>query len=331
MSDAVAPGLPLPRKAAAPRLARELILPALFFLAFALVPLVADGSYVLQIATRVMILALAALALDLVLGFGGLVSFGHAAFLGIGAYAAGILDAEGHGDIVYVLPAALGVAAVFGLFTGWVSLRTRGVAFIMITLAFGQMAFFLAQSLSAYGGDDGLTMLARTTVFGRALLADRHVFFYAVLATLIAGYALCRAITVSRFGRALRAARDNPVRVAALGFDVDKIRLGAYVASGLICTVAGVLLANQAEFVSPAYLSWQRSGELIFILVLGGVGRLSGALIGALVFLLLEEELAGLTEHWKMIFGAILIAVVLFTRGGILGFADRIGGRLRRG
>lgn len=307
------------------------IVPILLFAALAVLPFLGLGSYITQLVTRMMILGLAAIALDLVLGYGGLVSFGHAAFLGIGAYAAGILVTENRGDVVYILPAALGVAALFGAFTGYVSLRTRGVAFIMITLAFGQMAFFLAQSLSRYGGDDGVTLYSRMSVFGADVLSNRTVFYFVVLGVLIALYALCRAIVASRFGRVLSAGRENPVRLASLGYDVQRVRLLAYIISGMITAVAGVLLANHTEFVSPAYMSWQRSGELIFIVILGGIGRLDGAIIGALVFLLLEEYLAELTEHWKIIFGALLVAVVLFTRGGILGQIDKLLGRARHG
>jgi branched-chain amino acid transport system permease protein len=291
----------------------------------------ATQGYWLSLATRAAIIALAALSLDLVLGLGGLVSFGHAAFLGIGAYAAGIMLVEGRGDVILALPVALGAGALFALFSGAVSLRTKGVAFIMITLAFGQMAYFLAQALYPYGGDDGLTLPARATVAGLPLLEGRVNFYLACLGALLAAWFGLRRIAASRFGRALQASRDNPERVASLGFDVARIRLAAYVISGAVCSLAGFLLAQHNQFVSPAFLSWQRSGELIFMVILGGAGTLAGAIpgaiLGAIAFILTEEFLSGLTENWKAIFGPLIILFVLFTRGGITGLIDRPGGR----
>jgi branched-chain amino acid transport system permease protein len=260
----------------------------------------------------------------LILGYGGLVSFGHAAFLGLGAYAVGILAAHGHTDAMIVVPVALIAAAIFALATGAIAVRTRGVYFIMITLAFGQMAYYTATSLSQYGGDDGLTLYQQTTVFGFPFFEDPRSFYYVALALLVLTYLLCRLIVSSRFGRVLRAARENPVRAETLGFDVNAFRLVAYLIAGCICALAGVLLANQASFVSPAYMSWQRSGDLIVMVILGGMGSLHGAAVGSFVYLLLEELLSGYTEHWKVIFGPFLILLVLFARGGLMGL---IGGR----
>jgi branched-chain amino acid transport system permease protein len=291
----------------------------------------ATQGYWLSLATRAAIIALAALSLDLVLGLGGLVSFGHAAFLGIGAYAAGIMLVEGRGDLLVALPVALAAGAAFALFSGAVSLRTKGVAFIMITLAFGQMAYFLAQALYAYGGDDGLTLPARATIGGLPLLEGRVNFYFACLGALFAAWFGLQRIAASRFGRALQATRDNPERAASLGFDVTRVRLAAYVISGMLCAVAGFLLAQHNQFVSPAFLSWQRSGELIFMVILGGAGTLAGAIpgaiLGAVAFILTEEFLSGLTENWKAIFGPLIILFVLFTHGGITGLIGRIGGR----
>jgi branched-chain amino acid transport system permease protein len=291
----------------------------------------ATQGYWLSLATRAAIIALAALSLDLVLGLGGLVSFGHAAFLGIGAYAAGIMLVEGGGDVLIALPVALAAGAAFALFSGAVSLRTKGVAFIMITLAFGQMAYFLAQALYPYGGDDGLTLPSRAAVAGLPLLEGRVNFYFACLGALLASWLGLRMLASSRFGRALQATRDNPDRAASLGFDVTRIRLVAYVISGMVCALAGFLLAQHNQFVSPAFLSWQRSGELIFMVILGGAGTLAGAIpgaiLGAIAFILTEEFLSGLTEHWKAIFGPLIILFVLFTRGGITGLMDRLGGR----
>jgi branched-chain amino acid transport system permease protein len=308
---------------------RKLLLPAVIFLLLALAPLAVHlgmpASW-LPLLTRALIFAIAALSLDLILGVGGLVSFGHAAFLGIGAYATGIMITEGRSETLLILPVVLLACAVFGAVTGAVCLRTRGVAFIMITLAFGQMVYFLAQALSAYGGDDGLTLYERSTLLGIDLFASRTSFFYTVLASLAGCYLLVRAIVASRFGRVLRAARENPTRVSVTGFDVDRVRLIAYVLSGMIAGLAGFFLANHTEFVSPAFISWQRSGELIFMTVLGGVGSLHGAIIGAIAYLIAEDALSHLTEHWRVIFGPLIVLFVLFTRGGIVGMLKRAGG-----
>jgi branched-chain amino acid transport system permease protein len=307
---------------------RAALLPLLILAALAIAPLAASfgaQGYILSLLTRVMIFALAAMSLDLILGYGAMVSFGHAAFLGIGAYAVGILSSHGYEDALVQVPVALGVSAIFALATGAISLRTKGVYFIMITLAFGQMLFFLATSLAAYGGDDGMTLGARTLVAGQPILRSDLGLYYGVLAVLAGAYGFFRALVGSRFGRVLRGAKENPVRMEAIGLHPFGFQLVAYTISGMVAGLAGVLLANQAEFISPATMSWQRSGELIFMVVLGGLGSLHGAVLGAAAFLLLEEFLPGLTEHWKMIFGPLLILVVLFARGGIAGIAK--GGR----
>jgi branched-chain amino acid transport system permease protein len=298
------------------------LLPLFLFAALALAPIAASfgaQSYIVSLLTRVITFALAAMALDFILGYGGLVSFGHAAFLGIGAYAVGILSSYGFDDLVLQVFAALAASAGFALVTGAISLRTKGVYFIMITLAFGQMLYFLATSLAAFGGDDGMTIAARSRIFGAALIRSDVSLYYFALGCLAATYLALRIIVASRFGRVLRAARENPVRVAAIGLDPFPFQLAAYVISGMATGLAGLLLANQAEFVSPAMMAWQRSGELIFMVVLGGLATLHGAIVGAAAFLLMEEYLSGLTEHWKMIFGPILILIVLFAKGGIVG------------
>jgi branched-chain amino acid transport system permease protein len=307
------------------------VVPALLFSMLALVPLlglvIRDG-YILNLVSRVMIFAIAAIALDLILGFGALVSFGHAAFIGIGAYAMGIPASHGFEGILAGLMWALLASGLFALVTGAISLRTKGVYFIMITLAFGQMAFYTAASLRAYGGDDGLTVASRSLVMGQKLLKDDRVFYYVILVTLVGVYVLCRAIVSSRFGRVLQGAKQNPQRMQAIGFNPYPYQLAAYVIAGMIGGLAGFLLANLTEFVSPAYMSWQRSGELIVMVVLGGMGTLHGAVIGAAAFLLMEEWLSGFTEHWKVIFGPMLVLVVLFMKGGILGAFNRLtGGR----
>lgn len=314
------------------------IVPVLLFALLAAAPAFASFSgaegYVLSLLTRVMIFGIAAMSLDLILGYGALVSFGHAAFLGIGGYAVGILASNGTDDALVQIVVALAASAVFAFVTGAISLRTKGVYFIMITLAFGQMLFFLATSLASYGGDDGMTLPSRSLVAGASLLKSDFSFYWASLACLLGTYLLSRAIVASRFGRVLRGTKENPVRMEAIGFHPFRYQLAAYVISGMMAGLAGFLLANQAEFISPSFMTWQRSGELIFMVVLGGLGSLHGAIIGAAAFLLLEEFLPEilhalsfmmnddmryrLVENWKMVFGPLLILIVLFARGGIM-------------
>ena len=309
-------------------------LPGSIFLAFALIPIVAlftGGTYLVSLGSRVMIFTIAAVALDLLVGYGALVSFGHAAFIGLGAYAVGILSAYGITDALVSLPVALAVSALYALLTGVVCLRTSGVYFIMITLAFGQMAFFTASSLAPFGGDDGLTIAARNTLAGFPLLRDERAFYYVVFFCLLGTYLFCRALIASRFGRVVRGAKENPVRMATIGFDVYRFQLATYVIAGALAGLSGFLLANATEFVSPAYMSWQRSGELIVMVLLGGLGSLDGAIIGAAAYLLTEEWLSGFTEHWKVIFGPALVLVVLFARGGLVGLARGLVRRFTRG
>ena len=297
------------------------------FAALAILPPVLHGigePFFLVNATRIVILALAALSLDLILGYGGLVSFGHAAFLGIGAYAVAMLAGAGVHDLLLQVVIAMAAAALFALITGAISLRTSGVYFIMITLAFGQMAFFLMVSLSAYGGDNGMSLPARSTLFGSTLLTSDTGLYYVSLAVLAVAFAGLRRVVGSRFGRVLRGSRDNAVRMQAIGFAPFGYRLTAYAMAGAIAGAAGVLLANQAEFVSPAYMSWQRSGELIVMVVLGGQGTLIGAIGGAIVFLLLEDGLAQISDHWRLGLGAFLVLTVLVGRGGLAGLFRRM-------
>jgi branched-chain amino acid transport system permease protein len=279
---------------------------------------------------RIMIFAIAAVGLDFILGYGGLISFGHSAFIGLGAYAVGILASHGVHDSAIVLAVALASSMLFAFLTGLVALRTKGVYFIMITLAFAQMAFFTASSLAPYGGDDGLTIHMRDSVLGLSLLENAWAFYYLVLGALAASYVLCRVLLDSRFGRVFRGTRENPARMAAIGFGTMRFRLVAYVVSGGVGGLSGFLLANATDFVSPAYMSWQRSGDLLIMVIFGGMGRLYGAVIGALAFLLLEERLADFTENWKVIVGPLLVVVAVFARGGLVGVAERLW-RARRG
>jgi branched-chain amino acid transport system permease protein len=302
-------------------------LPVVIFLIFAIVPLFATfnaEAYVLGLVTRVMIFAIAALALDLLIGYGALVSFGHAAFIGLGAYAVGILGAHGITDMLIALPVALAVAALFAFATGIVCLRTKGVYFIMITLAFGQMAFFTASSLAPYGGDDGLTIRARSTLAGFPIFGNDRALYFISLLALLGTYLFCRALVASRFGRVYRGTRENAQRLGTIGFEVYRYQLVAYVIAGALGGLAGFLLANATEFVSPAFMSWQRSGELLIMVIFGGMGTLNGAIIGAAAFLLIEEWLSGITEHWKVIFGPLLVLVAVFAPGGLIGVWTRL-------
>ena len=320
----------IPRLTARRRTSAEgIVMPALLFGVLMAVPFVAasvDQPFIVSFATRITIFAIAALSLDFILGYGAMVSFGHAAFIGIGAYAIGIPAAHGVTDMLLTFPLAIAASALFALATGAVSLKTRGVYFIMITLAFGQMAFFTAISLSDYGGDDGLTIWGRSSLFGADPLADDTTFYFVALACLTGLYLLCRAMVASRFGRVLRATKQNPVRVAAMGLNPYAYRLAAYAIAGAMAGLSGALLANHAEFVSPAYMSWQRSGEIIVMVVIGGMGSLIGPVIGAIVFLGLEEVLARWSEHWRLVFGPLLVVVALFGRRGLAGLLTRRSG-----
>jgi branched-chain amino acid transport system permease protein len=308
--------------------------PILIFLimaANAVLTLLSSEGYLLSLFERLMIYAIAALSLDLLIGYGGLISFGHAAFVGLGAYAVGILSAHGVHEALISLPVAILSSAIFAYLTGLVCLRTKGVYFIMITLAFGQMVFFTASSLAPYGGDDGLTIASRNTLAGLALLRSETFFYWLVWGCLLGSYCFCRMLVGSRFGRVFRGAKENALRMETIGFDVHSFQLAGYVIAGTLASLSGFLLANATEFVSPSYMSWQRSGDLIIMVILGGLGSLHGAIIGAGAYLLLEEWLSRFTEDWKVIFGPFLVLVVLFARGGLLGMGKGLVRRLARG
>ncbi len=306
-------------------------IPMVLLILLAAVPAVAnaaDMGFATSLVTRIMIYAIAALSLDLILGYGAMVSFGHAAFVGIGAYAVGIASAHDLWDATATFPIAILAAGLFALATGAISLRTRGVYFIMITLAFGQMAYFTASSLSDYGGDDGLTMWGRSEVLGMTPFEDDTAFYYVVLGCLAGCFVFARAVVGSRFGRVIAGVRENRLRMQAVGFNPYAYQLVAYVIAGMMAGLAGALMANQTEFVSPSTMSWQRSGDLIIMVVLGGIGTLHGAVLGAIVYLTLEEVLSHVTEHWRVIFGPLLILMVLYARGGLgrlLGRSDGDG------
>lgn len=275
-----------------------------------------DQTFYIGFATRVLIFALAASSLNLVLGFGGMVSLGHAAFLGAGAYVAAICQQAGINEALIAFPLAMGVAGLFALVVGAVSLRTRGVYFIMITLAFAQMAYYLFVSARSWGGDDGLPLNGRMTLGGLPLAAD-DALFYAALGALAAATALFGRLVDARFGRALQAIRENETRMEALGYPVFRFRLVAFVLGGMVAGLAGALLANLTGLASPNLLQWTQSGTLLVMVIIGGVGYLYGGVVGAVVLLVLEETLVGFTEHWHIALGLLLLAVVLFAPRGV--------------
>jgi branched-chain amino acid transport system permease protein len=258
------------------------------------------------------------------MGYGGMMSFGHAAYLGIGGYAVGILAYEGIGSGFVQFPVALVASALFALVIGALSLRTRGVYFIMITLAFAQMAYYVASGLARYGGDDGLTIYKRSQFAGLINLSNKTQFYYLCLTLLFAGVFLVARIVNSRFGMVIRGARSNEQRMLAIGFPVYRYRLVCFVIAGTMCGLAGALLANQTDFISPSTIYWTRSGDLMVMVILGGMGSLSGPVIGAIALLVLEEVLSQITEHWQIILGPLLLLVVLFARGGIDGLLRKV-------
>jgi branched-chain amino acid transport system permease protein len=277
------------------------------------------NAFALTLFTRVVILAIAALSLNLIMGFGGMVSFGHAAYLGIGGYAVGILAKEGIGSGFVQWPIAVGAAALYALVVGALSLRTRGVYFIMITLAFAQMVYYVAIGLDRYGGDDGLTIYHRSGFGGLIDLSNRTLFYYLCFGLLLVGTYLVWRIVNSRFGMVIQGARSNERRMRAIGFPTFRYRLVCFVIAGAMCGLAGALLANHTDFISPAMMHWTRSGDLIVMVVLGGMQAMFGPLIGALTFLVLEEGLSRLTEYSNLILGPLLLVVAISIHGGIDG------------
>jgi branched-chain amino acid transport system permease protein len=305
--------------------ASALLLAAMFVL-----PLLAWWSgqkFYIDLSTRMVTLTLAAVSLNLVLGYGGMISFGHAAFLGIGAYSVGILAFHGIGSGLVHFPLAVTVCALFALVTGAISLRTKGVYFIMITMAFAQMAYYFFVSLDYYGGDDGLPIYRRSALPLLNLRDPLTLFLFAYV-SLIVGLYLKYRIVNSRFGLVIQGAKDNETRMRTLGYNTYAYRLVAYVISGAMAGYAGALLGNFTSFISPEMMGWTRSGELIFMVILGGAGSLFGPIFGAIGFLVLEEYLSTVTVYWQLPFGLLLIAAVLFIRGGFWGLLSRLGGRL---
>ncbi|MEL6997039.1 MAG: branched-chain amino acid ABC transporter permease [Pseudomonadota bacterium] len=297
----------------------------------------ADEPFLITLATRIVIFAIAATGLNLALGYGGLVSFGHAAFFGLGGYACGILAShaqdyvpifetpfliEGTNQMLTIWPVAIGVSAIAALAIGALSLRTTGVYFIMITLAFAQMIFYFAISWPAYGGEDGLSIYVRNEFPGMDPFAPMGLFQVST-GVLMLVLLLVWRITNARLGLALRAARQNAQRVSAVGIRPFGVRLTVFTISAAITGWAGALFVDLNKFVSPSMLSWEVSGEIMIIVILGGVGRLFGPLAGAMLFILLEHYLGGVFEFWKILLGLALLTVVLFARGGVIGLLVR--------
>ena len=275
-----------------------------------------DQAFYIGLATRLMIFALAATSLNLVLGFGGMFSLGHAAFFGAGAYAAAICMNAGISEGLLALPLAMLAGGLFALLVGAISLRTRGVYFIMLTLAFAQMAYYLFVSARAWGGDDGLPLAGRMSLGGFSLAGDSALFYTALGCLTLSIVGLGR-LADARFGRVIQAIRENETRMEALGYPVFRYRLVCFALGGALAGLAGALLANLTGLASPNLLQWTQSGTLLVMLIIGGVGYLYGGVVGAAILLILEEVLVGFTEHWHIALGLLLLGVVLFAPKGI--------------
>jgi branched-chain amino acid transport system permease protein len=305
-------------------LTRRGIAIGLVLLVLALLPLLLGGApFYIGVVSRAMILAIAAMSLNLILGYGNMFSFGHAVYIGIGGYAVGICAYYDVFDGFIQWPIGLALSALVALIFGAIALRTKGVYFIMITMALAQMLYFLGVSLDEYGADDGLVIYTRSEFAGLVDMESHITLYYVTFAFMVLVLVGMARLVNSRFGLVIRASRMNEARMRALGFPVDRYKLAAFVIAGTVCGLAGLLLGNFTNFVNPDMMHWTRSGELIFMVVLGGMGSVFGPIFGALGFLLLEEFLSDLTEHWQIVFGPFLILIVLFARGGINGLLNR--------
>jgi branched-chain amino acid transport system permease protein len=305
--------------------APRVVATALLVTVLALVPAVAGAlgePFYVTLAARIVILALAATGLNLVLGYGGLVSFGHALYVGLGAYTVGIMAFYGITSGWAHLAVALAAAALIALGSGLICLRTSGMAFIMITLAVAQMFYFLSISLKQYGGDDGLQIATRSD-FGPLSIQSNTGLYYTALVVLLLTMYLSWRLVHARFGRVQRGMKTNVRRMRVLGFPVLRYQVAAYVLSGCICAVAGLLLANLTKFTSPAYMAWTLSGDLIVMVMLGGIATILGPLVGAAAFILLETALSDYTQHWMLILGPIIVLIALLARRGLYGLVAR--------
>jgi branched-chain amino acid transport system permease protein len=274
--------------------------------------------FYLDLVRRIMILAIAAVSLNLILGYGGLVSFGHAAYLGVGAYAVGILGFYGFTSGWLHLAVAIATSALVAAAIGAVSIRTSGIYFIMITLAFSQMLYYLGISIEEFGGDDGMRIKTMSQ-FPLVDLANPVVFYYVSLVLMLLSVYLVFKIVNSRFGMTLRAAKSNEARARAIGFSLYPVRLAAFVIAGAMCGLAGALYANHTRYITPDLGSWQQSGDLMFMVILGGMASTAGPVLGTFALLVVEEILKGWTQHWQVILGPLLVLSVIFFRRGLAG------------
>ena len=300
-------------------------LPVGCLLLLVLFPLIApmlDLGFYVSFVRRVLIYALAASSLNFILGYGGMVALGHAAFFGAGAYVVAMLSAQGQSQALVVWPAAMLVAGALALLIGAISLRTRGVYFIMITLAFAQMVFYLFISLRQYGGEDGINLAGPSTLPFLNLTHDTQ-FYYLVLGIVAASLWLMHCMVNARFGRALQGIRENETRMQALGYPVLRIKLVAFVFAGALAGLAGALLANHNLFVSPSLMHWTASANLIIMVIVGGIGLRFGGVVGAAVMLLFEEFLRLYTDYWHLPLGVLLLIIVIFAPRGLAGMFVR--------
>lgn len=279
-------------------------------------------SYLVTLVSRMLIYGIAATSLNLLVGYTGLVSLGHALFLGLGAYAVGIPASHGIDNGWLQLLFVVAVTAVIGALTGLVVLRTQGMAFIMITLAFAQMFYYLGVSLKEYGGDDGMSLPGRSALAPLNLRSDWQLY-YVILTVLVTTLYLSWRLVHSRFGYVLRGIRSNERRMKALGFATTRYKLAIYVIAGVIAGIAGFLLANLTSYVSPSFSAWTVSGELVVMVILGGIGTVFGGALGALALLLIEELLSSITEHWMAVLGLLIVAIVLIAKNGLYGSVRR--------
>lgn len=277
-----------------------------------------DAEFYMSLAARMMIFAIAAVSLDLLLGYGGMISFGHAAYLGTGSYAVAILSFYEFTNGFLHFFVAIGASALVALVIGYICMRTKGIYFIMITLALTQMLYFLGISLEEYGGDDGINT-DRSKFFEWFDLGDDTNLYYFILFFLVMCVWGSWRLINSRFGMVIRGSQSNDDRMQAIGFPTFRYKLAAFVIAGVICGIAGFLLANLTEFVTPEYMHWFRSGEIMIMVLVGGMGSLFGPVFGAFAYLLFEEVISSITEHWMIIFGPLLVLLVLFAKQGIWG------------
>ncbi|MFT7675514.1 MAG: branched-chain amino acid transport system permease protein [Gammaproteobacteria bacterium] len=300
---------------------------AVLLVILALAPFILEAinqPFYLDVLSRGLIFAIAVISLNLILGFGGMVSLGHAAYIGIGAYCVGIPSYYDYYNGWLHLALALSVSGIFALITGAISLRTKGVYFIMITMAFSQMVYFAFVSMEEYGADDGLVIYSRSEFPEWMGMESSIQLYYWIFTILLLSIFFTWRLILARFGRVIVGSKFNEDRMKALGFDTYRYRLVCYVISAMLCSLAGVLMGNFSGFISPDIISWSRSGELIFMVIIGGAGTFFGPLIGTLTYMILEEVLSSFTIYWHLIFGVMLVALVMFGKGGIDGWLSRL-------